>query len=310
MAENSTAPRRRPYRVEIPTNWYSIANRSLLLLVAIILGAISVQLFMVPVDIAPTGVTGIAVLLKELIGTPIGFMTLVLNVPILLLGYRYLGGMQTVIMTTIAAVGYGLALDIIGPLLPPDGLTDERLLNAIFAGITLGISTGLVMRAGGTYGGTSTIATIVRRRTGIPMSTTFLYTDMSVVLLAGLVFDWESALFAVVTLFISGVALDYVLEGPAVIRVVFIVTTSPREVSDVLMYHLQRGVTALEGKGMYSDTGRTMLFVTIARTEVGLLRDLVATVDEQAFVVVGQGHTAYGSGFKRKLSNGGQNSMT
>jgi uncharacterized membrane-anchored protein YitT (DUF2179 family) len=269
------------------------------MVLAILVGAVSIQLFMAPFDIAPAGVTGISVILNELLGTPVGIVILILNIPILLIGYRYLNGMRMIVITVIAVVGYSLAIDLITPLLPTEGLSDNELLNAMFGGITGGISTAFILRAGGTYGGTSTIAVIIQRKTGTPLSTTYLYTDLAIIGIAGLVFGWESALYATVALFISGVATDYVLEGPSIIRVVFIITDKPREVSDVILSDLQRGVTGLPAKGMWTESERTLLYVTISRAEVNALRDMVADVDDRAFIVIGQGHTAYGAGFKK-----------
>lgn len=300
MADSASQRRKTFQPIQLSPSLLALVSRVIFLGLGIVIGAISVQLFLRPFDIAPSGVTGAAVLLNATVGTPIGLMVLILNIPILILGYRYLGGIRVVITTIITVVGYSLMLDLIGPMLPEDGVSTDPLLNAIFGGVTGGISGAFVMRAGGTYGGTSTIAIVVQRRTGTPLSTTYLYTDMAIIGLAGLVFGWESALYATVVLFLSGVATDYVLEGPSIIRVVFIITNKPREVADVVLYQLQRGVTAFDGRGMYTDSERAMLFVTISRAEVATLRDLVATVDEHAFVVVGQGHTAYGSGFRRK----------
>lgn len=274
------------------------------IVLGIVIGAVSLQLFMVPFDIAPTGVTGVSVILNELFNTPVGLVILILNIPILMLGYRYLNGMEGVVITIVAVVGYSLAIDLITPFLPTEGVSDNVLLNALFGGITGGISTAFIMRAGGTYGGTSTIAVIVQRKTGTPLSSTYLYTDLSVIAVAGLVFGWESALYATVALFINGVATDYVLEGPSIIRIVFIVTNKPVEVSDVILNVLQRGVTAMDGRGMYTNNTRSVLMVTISRAEVNNLRDMVAEIDENAFIIVGQGHTAYGAGFKKSHLNG------
>jgi len=157
---------------------------------------------------------------------------------------------------------------------------------------------GMVYRAGGTQGGTSTLARILQYRFGMPLSTTSLYTDTGVIALAGLVFGWEGALYATVALFAGAMASDYVLEGPSVIRTATIVTDRPQEVARVLLEDLGRGVTSWEGKGMFTAQEHTVLFVTIARPQVNTLRRLVFSVDPNAFVVIGQGHVAYGHGFK------------
>ncbi len=279
--------------------WLELLGRLLLITVGVLIGVLSLQLFMVPFEIAPTGATGVAVIINHLTGWSIGLLILAVNVPILFLGYRYLGGWATVIGTVYAVVAYSVLLDAILPFLPAEPLSDDRLLNAIFGGVTGGISLALVMRGGATYGGTSTLAAIIQRKTGTPLSATFLYTDVGVLVVAGFVFGWESVLYAAVALFVNGLASDYMLEGPSVIRMAFIVTDRPEEVAEAVLFRLQRGVTGWESTGMYTHQQRTMLYVTISRAQVAALRDVVSAVDPKAFIVIGQGHTAYGVGFRR-----------
>jgi uncharacterized membrane-anchored protein YitT (DUF2179 family) len=128
-----------------------------------------------------------------------------------------------------------------------------------------------------------------------------LYTDTLIILMAGLVFGWTGALYAIVALFVDGTVADYVLEGPSRVRTATIITNHPQEVAGVVMTQLGRGVTAWEGRGMYTGQERSILFVTINRPQVNELRHLVMQVDADAFMVIGQGHTAYGEGF---LENG------
>ncbi len=274
--------------------WLNAFGRAILLSLGISVMAFGVNVFLVAADIAPTGVTGVAVLLNAVIGTPIGLVTLVLNVPIVLLGARYLGGLSMLVATFYTVVGYGLMLDLI----PVEVVSNNTLLNALFGGVVSGLGMALVMRGGGTPGGTATLARIIQDKTGTPMSTTYLYTDIAIILAAGLIFGWEAAMYAVVTLFISGIANDYFLEGPSVIRTVFIVTDYPREISQVITTATNRGVTGWDVEGMYSQASRKFLYVTVSRSQVTMLCDLVASVDDRAFIVVGQGHTAYGSSFR------------
>lgn len=270
------------------------------LIVGSIIGAISVIVFLAPFDVAPSGVSGIAVIMNELIGTPIGLAVLIMNIPIQIIGYRFLpGGWRIITRTIFCIVIYTLALDYLEMFVPTDGVGDDVLLNTLFGGVTGGISGGMIFRAGGSLGGTSTFALILQRRMGTPMSTTFLYTDVLIIGAAGLVFGWEQALFAIVALFIGGVATDYVMEGPSVIRTATIVTDKRDEVASAVLHQLGRGVTGWEVTGMYTGQQRYMLFVTISRSQMPDLRRLVAEVDRDAFVVIGQGHAAYGEGFKR-----------
>jgi uncharacterized membrane-anchored protein YitT (DUF2179 family) len=261
------------------------------------------MVFLSPYNIAPSGVSGFAVILNYLVNTPIGLMILLMNIPIQILAYKILPGSWRVVAWTLyVLVAYSLVMDILVEHFSLSGVSDNVLLNALFGGVLEGISGGLIFRAGGTFGGTSTLAMILRRKFGMPMSTTLLYTDTVVIITAGLVFGWESALYAIVALFISGVAVDYILEGPSVIRTAMIVTNEPDAMSDAIMHQLGRGVTGWEATGMYTKQQRWVLYVSISRSEVSELRQIVTEMDDKVFVVIGQGHTAYGEGFHRPPS--------
>lgn len=265
------------------------------------IGAISVMLFLSPFEIAPGGISGIAVLLNHVFGTPIGMMVFILNIPIQIIGlYMLPHGWRTLARTLYVLIIYALALDFLVPVLPAEGISTNLLLNAIFGGVIGGISGGLVIRVGGTFGGTSTLALIIQRRTGMPLSTIYLYTDTVIIAGAGLIFGWEAALYATITMFITGLASDHVMEGPSVIRTATIVTDQPDAVSHVVIHQLHRGVTGWEAQGMYTGLKRSVLFVTISRSQVGELRNLIVKTDPNAFIVIGHGHTAFGEGFQTR----------
>jgi len=279
-------------------NWRSMVLRFILLTVGGLVSAFGVIVFLVPSNIAPGGVSGVGVILNHLIGVPIGLFVLLGNIPIQYLGYRILGGWRVTTGTLYYIVVYSVALDFLTPFLSTDNISDNTLLMALFGGIVTGIGGGLVYRAGATGGGTSTLARIVQMKFGLPLSTISLYTDGLVITAAGLVFGWEAALFAIITLFVGSATSDYVLEGPSVIRTATIVTDYPDDVSQAVFAHLHRGVTAWQGEGMFTEKPHTVLFITISRPQVNLLREIVFAVDPRAFIVIGQGHVAYGEGFK------------
>jgi uncharacterized membrane-anchored protein YitT (DUF2179 family) len=267
-----------------------------LLTIGAVISAIAVIVFEAPFKIAPGGISGIAIILNSVIGTPIGLVILLGNIPIQIIGYRMLGGWRVVAATVYAVVLFSLLIDVLTPYFGI--VSDDRFLNALFGGLIGGIGTGLVLRAGGTMGGTSTLGRILQQRYGIPLSSSTLYTDGAVVILAGLAFGWEGALYAMVGLFVGGATADYVLEGPSVIRTGVIVTDHPQEVAARVLADLHRGVTAWDVKGMFTEQPHTVLYVTVGRSEVNALRRIVMSVDPSAFLVIGQGHAAYGEGFK------------
>jgi uncharacterized membrane-anchored protein YitT (DUF2179 family) len=286
----------------ISSKWYNVVTQYVVMTVAVAISAVAVLIFMAPFNIAPSGVSGIAVILNYLIDTPIGLVTFVLNIPIQYLAYKMLPGSWRVVARTFYVLTvYSVVIDVLGQHIPTDGVSENILLNAVFGGVLEGIAGGLIYRVGGTFGGTSTIAIILRRKFGMPMSATWLYTDLFVMGAAGVVFGWEAALYAMVALFITALASDYVLEGPSVIRTAVIVTSNPEDVSGAIMSELGRGVTGWEAQGMYTKQQKWVLYVSVSRSEIGDLRQIVMQVDEKAFMVIGQGHTAYGEGFKRPV---------
>lgn len=273
-------------------------TRIALIVIGALINAVAIVVFQAPFDIAPAGISGIAVILNHLIGSSIGLVVLIGNIPIQYLAYRMLGGWRVIAATILAIVVYSVAIDFLTPFVT-GVLSQDRLLNALFGGILGGLGAALVIRGGGTMGGTSTLNRILQDRFGIPLSSSTLYTDMGVVLLAGLVFGWEGALYAIVALYVGGAVTDYALEGPSVIRTAVIITDQPQIVADAILETLGRGVTAWESRGMFTGDAHTVLYVTVSRSQVTRLRRTVTEVDPQVFMVIGQGHTAYGRGFRR-----------
>lgn len=271
-----------------------VLREGALLTAGAVLLALSVDLFLVPSDLAPGGVSGLAIILRRLIGTPVGLTMLLLNLPMLVLGYSRLGRFRFLVRTVFVVLLYNLGVDVLARWTPAGGLTQDLLLNALFGGVVGGIGTGLVFRGRGTSAGTGVVSRIVQLRTGVPISQVYLITDGAVVLLAGVVFGWEKALYALITLFVWGLAADYVLEGPSTIRTVFIVTDEPDAVARAVLNGIGIGVTTWPAQGEFTGAAHAVLFCTVGRPDVNALRSIVTEADRSAFVVVGQGHQASG----------------
>ncbi len=266
----------------------------LLLTIGGLLLAVNLNLFLAPSNIAPGGVSGTAIIINEFTGWPLGLTMLLLNVPLVILGFRYLGRFRFLIRTVYVMLLYNLGADLLARWIPSGGITDDLLLNALYGGVVAGIGVGLVYRGGGTTAGTGILARVLQMRTGVPVSQLYIVTDGGVILVAGLVFGWERGLYALMTLFVWGLAADYVLEGPSVVRTAFIVTDWPEAVAHAMLSNLQLGVTAWPAQGMFTESEHTVLFCTVSRPYEGALRSVVAEVDPQAFVVIGHGHQASG----------------
>lgn len=275
----------------------SLLQRYLLLTAGALLAAVNIALFLAPSNIAPGGVSGIAIIINEVTGWPIGITMLVLNIPLITLGFRYLGRFRFLTSTLYTVLLSNLGVDLFGHLLRDAVLTDDLLLNALYGGVAGGIATGLIYRGGGTSAGTGVVARILQMRTGIPISQIYLVTDGAVILVASLIFGWEAGLYALITLFVWGIAADFVLEGPSVVRIAFIVTDKPQEVAEAVFHELRLGVTSWPAEGMFTEREHTVLFCTVSRPYERALRSVVTQADPQAFLVIGHGHQASGGVF-------------
>lgn len=184
-------------------------------------------------------------------------------------------------------------------------LTEDVLLNTIYGGIVggigrgigRGIGGGLIYRAGATMGGTGILGRVIQLRTGVPLSQVYLYTDGVIVISLGVVFGWEVALYAMLAVFLTGLASDYTLEGPSSVRAATIITDRPDELVTALMDGLGRGISRWEITGGYTGQERSMLLCIIYRPQVGELKRIVGEIDRNAFVVIGNAHQALGYGF-------------
>lgn len=260
--------------------------------------ALSMVLFYVPGKLAAGGVSGAAQIVNRFTGWPIGVLYIAINVPLLLLGWRYLGGRRFLARTVFAVLVYSIGIDALTLILPETGLTADPVLNVVYGGVIGGVGVGLVFRGRGTSGGTDILARLLGRWRGIPLSQSYMITDALVVLAAGLSFGWNLALYAVVALYISGVATELASEGVRVVRTAMIVSAQPQAVAEKIMRDLQRGVTMWPGVGMYSGQERPVLFCAVTRAEVNPLKAIIEEADPNAFVVIGEAHEALGEGFK------------
>ncbi|GIK71812.1 MAG: membrane protein [Chloroflexota bacterium] len=282
--------------------------RLLLILVGAAVSGLGFSLFQAPYNIAAGGVSGIAILINHFTGWPISTMYLVMNIPLFVLGFFYLGRWRFLFSTAIAVVIFsasiGLADQFLPALLDSWPITDNILLSTIYAGLVGGIGGGLIYLAGATIGGTAIIGRIIQVKTGLSLSQIYLFVDGTIVLVAGIIFGWEIALYAVLTLLLSGQAADFVLEGPSRARTAMVITTKPEAITKALIAELGRGVSYWEAIGGYTGEVRTIVMCTIYRPQVGDLKRVVANHDPHAFVIIGTTQQALGEGFTELRKRG------
>ncbi len=277
-----------------PINWAETLRNYFFLTLGAMLMIVNFNIFMAPGNIAPGGMGGLSLILNHYTGIPRGVGMLLLSTPLIALGFWQLGRFRFLVRTLYVTVFYTMGVDFTARFFPPQGIVDDLLLTALYGGVLGGIGYGLIVHGRGMVSGTGIISRVIQLRTGIPISQLYVFIDGFIIIALGLTFGWERALYGLIMLFVWGLASDYVLEGPSVVRVVFIVTDWPDEVGRVLMQRLGVGVTRWTGEGMYTQEERTILFCTVTRPDVEVLHSAVSEIDPQSFVVIGQGHQARG----------------
>jgi uncharacterized membrane-anchored protein YitT (DUF2179 family) len=279
--------------------WPSFRDYSLVM-IGTLVQAIGFRIFLVPANLATGGVSGIAQLINHFTNWPIGLMTFIGNLPLFVLGWRFLGGRRFALRTAVAIVALSFFTDALLwlPFFPRDGLTHDLVLNSLYGAVISGLGYGLVYRGQGTSGGSDILARILNHYRGIPITQSYLITDAAVILGAGFIFGWDKALYAVITLYVSGIVVDNTMEGAGTVRTALIITSQPQIVAEQILKEMERGVTILNGKGAYTGEDRLVLYCVVNRSEIPVLKSIVHEADALAFMVVGAAHEALGEGFQ------------
>ncbi len=270
----------------------------LLITLGALLQALSIRLFLVPAGLVNGGISGIAQIINHYTGWPIGLMIFLGNLPLFIIGWRYLGGRRFAMRTAYAVITISIFTDLLVFFLPESGLTTDLVLNTLYGGVTSGIGYGLVYRGQGTSGGSDILARLLNNWRGITISQSYLLTDSLIMFIGGLTYSWENALYAIVMLYVSGIAAEVAMEGANVVRTAMIVTAQPEQVTREVLETMERGLTILSGRGAYTGVERSVLYTVVMRSEVNQLKALVHEADPAAFIVIGQAHEVLGEGFR------------
>ena len=278
-----------------------ITKESLYQYAVITLGALVLALgqlvFIKPLHIPLGGVSGVALVVNYLWKLPIGLVSIVLNLPLFVLGWRTMGR-EFFYKTVYATVVNSIFLDILDPILP--AFPVEMLLAALYGGIVMGAGYGLLFRAGGTSGGIDIVSKWLNGKKDIPVGTTNFIINIFVIIGSAAIYgNPDSALYALVTSYVSSVVIDKMVYGMDAQKSALIITRKPVEVSRGIMEQLHRGVTAMEGVGMYTGDKRTVLLCAVRRHETGTLKRIILQEDAHAFMLISNTNEVFGTNFNR-----------
>ncbi|GAB6175281.1 YitT family protein [Desulfobaculum senezii] len=296
-------------KLELPlaTRIRRFTFRNIMVLAGCAIAALGFVLFQVPYNITAGGISGLAIILSDTVGLSEGIVIWLVNIPLLMLGFVYLGRWRFLSSSIMAVFAFSafveLFLNIMPGLLAPYPITHDKFLASLYAGVLFGLGSGIIFRFGSTIGGTSIPARIIHNFTGYPMSQVYLFTDLGVICLGGLVYNWEMALLALFSLVMNGLFSDFAMEGSSQLRTSIIITKKPEQVRYALVNEMQRGVTMWEVTGGYSKEVRTMLYCTVRRSRVSDLRFMISQIDPDALVVIGVVQQAWGGYGNLKLTD-------
>lgn len=267
------------------------------------------NIFLIPYKIAPGGVSGIATVIYHVSGEriPVGFTMLAINIPLFLAAMK-IKGRNFIIKSTLGAVFLSVIIDITEPgisrlrelvLASADYSSADILLFALAGGFASGIGLGFVFKEDATTGGTDMAASLLNKAfPWIPVGTLLMILDGLVILIATVVFkSFKLGLYSVVALYVSARTLDRFLEGLNYAKSLMIISRESEKIARALMENIDRGVTGIYGKGMYTDNPYMILLCVVKKEEIHRVKNEVKKIDPNAFVLLTDVREVLGEGF-------------
>lgn len=256
--------------------------------------ATGINIIYEPLSMVTGGFSGIGIILKKIVSIPVGVTTLALNIPLFALAKKQKGS-HFFKKSLYAAVCFSVAL----LLIPSYEITHEDyLMAALLGGALNGLGLGLVFSQGTSTGGSDLLCSLLRRWfPGFSVSELLIIID-GIIVVAGMgFFGIQTGLYSIVAVFITGKVSDALVDGLKFAKMAYIISDSPMVISEAIMRQLERGVTGLNGTGMYSGNEKKILMCVVSKKEVVKLMEIVKNADKNAFVIVSEAKEVLGEGF-------------
>lgn len=266
--------------------------------------AVGINVIYEPLSMVTGGFSGIGILVKKLTqtarwsGIPVGMTTLLLNIPLFIWGYSQKGKVF-VKKTVYAASCFSFFLLIIPTF---DIVKQDYLMAALVGGLLNGTGIGLVFSQGASTGGSDLLSVLTAKiLPGLSASERLILIDTLIVAAGVFIFGLEIGLYAVVAVFVTGKVSNAILDGLKFAKIAYIISDHPEEISEHILRELGRGLTGLEGQGMYSEKHKMVLMCVVSKKEAVLLKDIVKNADNEAFLILFEAKEVLGEGFWREM---------
>ena len=256
--------------------------------------AFGVNYFFVANKLSDGGIAGISVILHYLFNFNISTTYLVLNVPLVIMGYKLIGGkfiVKTFYGTAMTSLAFRVFQNYLGPM-------DDKLIASIFGGLIIGIGLGTIFVGGGSSGGADILVKILNKYFGIPVGKAFLALDSFVLSALGILFGRDIFMYTLVGLFISTKAIDFIQDGVDKAKALMIISDKSEEIKNEIMKQTGRGVTIINARGGYTNDNKEVLYCILGRYEVTTVKRIVKNIDRKAFMSISEVSEVLGEGFK------------
>ncbi len=268
----------------------------IMLFIAGCVNAFGVTVFLAPVRLYDSGISGTSILLSQL--TPeymtLSLFLLILNIPLFLFGLKKQGAAFTIYSIFTVAV-YSLASWLITDILPVDVSIasplagEDLLLCALFGGVISGVGSGLTIRYGGAIDGIEVMAVIFAKKLGVTVGTFVMMYNVILYIICGFsIHSWILPLYSIVTYAAGLKTVDFVVEGIDRSKEVMIITNKAEEISEALMYEFECGTTKIAATGGYSNSDKTIIYFVVNRFQISRMRNIIHSIDPKAFVTISE----------------------
>ena len=271
----------------IGDNWFTMILGTAIM-------AIAIKMIYDPAGLVTGGVSGVGIIMKELADIPLWLTNTMLNIPLFIAAF-VVKGWKFISRTVVST----LSLSFFLYALPDINLgMNDVLLSALFGGALTGIGTGLVFMARSTTGGTDLLAAVLQHYIRhFSVAQIMLVLDGMVVIAGAWIFGLEYALYAIMAVLVVTKVTDGILEGMHFSKIAYIISDKADDIAQAIMTDLERGVTGINGKGMYSGNAKNILFCVVSQKEIVLVKDIVSKIDPSSFVIVTDAREVLGEGF-------------
>lgn len=276
----------------------------ILIIVGTAIMALAINSIFDPNAMVMGGFSGLAIIIKSVTGQiieggiPLWITNIVLNIPLFLLGIR-IKGARFMVKSIVGAVALTVWLAVI-PIM--EIVHDDFVLASLYGGVIMGVGIGLVFLGNGTTGGTDTVAALVQhylKQYSIPQVMQIV--DAMIVVLGAFVFGVSKAMYAIIAIFIVTKISDGIIEGVKYSKGVYIITNEQEKMSQAILYQIERGLTGIDVRGMYSNVEKYMLFCVVSKKQIVELKEVVTQVDPRAFIIISDVREVLGEGFVEEV---------